>query len=189
MLDLSNIERHIFSGKNLRIITEILEPVLKERARESQKNFMQNLQNHLVTKEIEGGVGSRNITNTVENGNLFTFIGFPEGSNPIGELKNSLEDSFSTEVKHKKSNQFELQIDLDIEKVYKENPYPWAVGDSWVRGIETNIPGMAYYLNTKTKKSRSGGGIQVENLIRNTPYRPIGFLSPLIKQFVEDVIK
>ena len=46
---------------------------------------------HPVTREIRGGSNAPNISGTMHSGNLFGFIGFSAGSDPISPLRSILE--------------------------------------------------------------------------------------------------
>ena len=57
------------------------------------EKFLQDFNSHPVTKEIEAGPNSSNISGTLGGtGNLFTYIGFSSGSKPIEPLRKTLEE-------------------------------------------------------------------------------------------------
>lgn len=185
-INFKELERVIFSGQNLKTVMSIAEPALEKAVEKSQKEMVQDFNSHPVTKEIESGPEASNISGTLNYGNLFSFIGFSKGSNPINGIRNILSAKFPVKLIHKNNNKFQLQIGLDEEKIYKENPYPWASGDSWVRGIERGISGLSHFLQ-KSSNSRSGGGIQVKRVVQQRFYKPILFLSQLIRNFTKRI--
>ena len=51
-------------------------------------------------------------------------------------------------------------------------PVPWAPGLSWAQGIHNgHIPNFGHYMNKDFKKSRSGGGLQVDGEIPDRVFR------------------
>lgn len=157
---------------------------------------------HKVTQEIEGGVDSPNISETLdgkfksENGkNLYSFIGFDSNEpNPINDLRKFLDPKhkYGPKMKldsvEKKRLKFNFVVSTpDINEIYKETPIPWAKGLSWVRRIEIGIPGLSKFLNKfGLPTSRSGGGIQIENEIRSAKFTPVQYLSTIFNNFLKN---
>jgi hypothetical protein len=151
----------------------------------NKNNFLNEFDNHIITKELEAGPGGNNISNTLGGkGNLFSFIGFLKSQNPIEELRSILEQNFSFK-KSKMGNKLKYIINFpDLEKVKKATPMPWENGNSWVVSIERGISGLSYYLSNKfSQKSRSGRGVQTKGRINSLNYKPTDYLSTIIKNF------
>ena len=83
-------------GRSNKLKKELLPQVLKDRkvrteiAKTATTHFLKEkramlaaFDSHPVTREIRGGANSSNISGTMHSGNLFGFIGFPAGSDPI----------------------------------------------------------------------------------------------------------
>lgn len=157
-----------------------------------------------VTQEIEGGVGASNISETLsdipeeyeEGRNLFSFIGFDQGTNPIDKLRPFFDPSHpdGPKIKYLKGSsvkglEFRFAITIpDKDKIFNATPMPWAPGLSWVDRIEKGIPGLGYFLNKEgIKKSRSGGGIQLKNQIRSGRFKNRSYLTKLLKEFLKDI--
>ena len=75
-------------------------PILKREGRkklmrvvnEVHRKLMSEFENHPVTQEIEAGPGTSNISGTLNGyGDLFSYIGFDAGDNPIMAIKIILE--------------------------------------------------------------------------------------------------
>lgn len=164
------------------------------------KIMQEEFEEHPVTREIAGGIGSSNISETLGGGsspkNLFAFIGFPEGeqdpTQPIREAlsPDSNEGPKMTYIGKDAANPLIYRFQIDAPKldaIYKDTPLPWGPGLSWAKKIETSIPGFAKFLPSfNSKSSRSGGGIQVQNSLRAESYTPPanGYLTTIFKNFI-----
>ena len=160
---------------------------------------------HPVTREIDGGISSPNISNTLGGGaapkNLFSFIGFEAGSNPIEPIQNALspEDPAGPKLQYggktitaDKNASFTFRVSSpDKQAIYKRTPMPWASGWSWAQKIETKIPGFARFLNKfMDEPSRSGGGVQIKGHdLRSEEYSPPdgGYLTTIFQNFLARV--
>lgn len=177
--------------------TEIFVPASKEL----KSNFL----NNVITQEIQGGVDATNISNTLvglEDGdgkNLYSFIGFEAGSDPINQILPYFDYSSDVGPKlnflsQRKINVRATQLTLffsvtypDLNTLYSLTPMPWAKGLSWAERIEKGIPNLQNFLNTfDSIKSRSGGGIQTKNSLRTASFQPRPYLSEIIKSFIKN---
>ena len=63
---------------------------------------------------------------------------------------------------------------------------PFESGNSWIKSIEKGISGFSNYLyGLLFAASRSGRGIQSQNKVRRSSYKPIKYFSLLYKNFIE----
>ena len=159
-----------------------------------KKETMSEFNSHPVTREIEAGARATNISGTLGGkGNLFSFIGFDSGADPIGPLRNLILKSYvrlSPPVSGVAYFDFFLP---DIEEVYMNTPMPWAKGRSWARGIEGGMSGLGQYtyVGKGIDKSRSGTAVQSEGNVGRSKYRPVPYMSRIIvnaRQKVERLI-
>lgn len=159
-----------------------------------QKEF----EEHPVTQEIDGGIGSDNISDTLGGGkapnNLFSFIGFRGSDRPTEPIRKRLDPENKEGPKMVKVGKdvrgtavrYQFKVSVPFEEIYKETPIPWAKGLSWAEKIETEIPGFAHFLAAYgLKNSRSGGGVQVEDEIRSGEFNPPkgGYLKGIFERF------
>jgi len=158
--------------------------LLKNKFEEIKKQMIEEFNNHPVTVEIEGGIDSRNISGTL-NGrtNLFSFIGFDAGSNPIQPIRELLNQSLFR-ISSGNSGVVKATFDIPTAKmIFSITPMPWAAGRSWARGIERGISGLGFYLK-KNKGSRSGLGIQSRKQIRKgAKFKNTQYISALINKY------
>lgn len=153
---------------------------------EKNKNtFIEDFDNHPVTQEIQAGPEAKNISKTLNGkGNLFSFIGFNETDSPIDDLREILTTNFSIKRNKVSSRTVSYRIKYPtLEKIKAITSMPWEAGKSWVKGIETGISGLSFYLYKRFKASRSGAAIQAQNEIKPGAFKNIPYLSQMIKKF------
>lgn len=155
-----------------------------------KNNYIQEFINHPITQEIKGGIGATNISGTLGGiTNLYSFIGFDEGTDPIKPIEDLLEKSNYRIIFNNKATDSTVIFDIPTAaQIFAITPMPWAIGRSWARGIETGISGLGYYLK-KTKNSKSGLGIQSStNQVRpGTVFKNTRYISDLINRFSKDL--
>ena len=164
------------------------EAMVKEKYQESKLNFLNDFNDHPVTQELEAGNNASNISRTLNGiGNLFSFIGFYQNDNPIGKLKNIINQKFSIK-KTKKNDGFRFIINYpSLDKLKAETPLPWEGGKSWVLGVEKGISGFGNYMYKKFTEGRSKEALQAENKIRSSSYKQTKYISELINNFIKDM--
>jgi hypothetical protein len=153
-----------------------------------KREMILEFMNHPVTREILGGPNASNESGTLDGyGNLFSFIGFNEGEDPIEIILDLLNDS-----KIQYSNIADSGIMFTIfipskQKIFAATPLPWASGRSWSEGIERGLSGLGYYLNRQNlNNSKSGTGIQVKsNLRKGSKYKPVKYISSLMNEYTK----
>lgn len=142
---------------------------------------------HPVSIEIEGGPDAENSSGTLDGyGNLFSFIGFNEGDSPLEPIVETLQ-STRIELSRETDTGFLMKIFVPSkEDIFSVTPMPWASGRSWSEGIERGISGFGRYLNTDSvNSSRSGGGIEVQSVIRRGKFKNTPYISALINKYVK----
>jgi hypothetical protein len=140
--------------------------------------------NHAVTQEIRQGPSASNISNTLSGvSNLFAFIGFEEGDDPIDpilKIFESMDISFGGEIPMGAKFNISMPTALDIFSI---TPMPWASGRSWAQGIEKGISGLGYLLRNRSSKSRSGEAVQSSVKIRSGGFKNTQYISALINKY------
>jgi hypothetical protein len=167
---------------------------------ETQKQFKKSFEkiknqmiseflSHPVTEEIKAGPNASNTSGTLGggSGNLFSFIGFDSGSDPIDSIeKLLLSTAFTFSKLGKNSVNFSIYIP-SAQEIFSITPMPWATGRSWAKGIETGISGLGYYLLKNTDSSRSGLGIQSPRKVRKkSKFKNTQYISALIKKYEKE---
>lgn len=184
------VERAI-SKQAGRYIQRSYEKQITLRFNAIKRKMISEFLNHPVTKEIAGGASATNISGTLGGyGNLFSYIGFYDGDDPISPVLQLFE---------KTTIQFGGLIDDGAqwnifmparEDIWDASPMPWAAGRSWAKGIETGISGVGQYLynqRLKTATSRSGTAIQSEGKIRGkTRFKNVKYISAILAKYEKE---
>ena len=155
-----------------------------------KNDYIQEFINHPITQEIKGGINAANTSGTLGGiTNLYSFIGFDEGTDPIRPIEDLLNKSNYRIVFNNKATDSTVIFDIPTAaQIFEITPMPWAIGRSWARGIETGISGLGYYLK-KIKNSRSGLGIQssTEQIRTGASFKNTKYISDLINRFSKDL--
>ena len=139
-----------------------------------------------VTIELLEGAGASNISGTLGGiSNLFAFIGFNSGEQPIPPILNMLEGTqiiYKQEIKQRGIGvEFEVSLPT-AEDIFMVTPLPWASGRSWAEGIERGLSGLGYLL--RKSEGRSGAAIQSRvKRVRSGRFQNRPYISSLIKRY------
>lgn len=174
-----------------------MQEAYKKKLEEKQDKLLANFNEHPVTQEIELGNGAPNISRTLGGyGNLFTFLGFEEESNPIKIVRDYLSRDLRMQKTRVTSSAKGVTVYFKVEtpgiRELAGLTQLSHLGRSWVTGIEQGkIDGFQYYLNRwrKMRGSRSGRGIQIDTKLRNKSLRPTKYIDHMLKKFRSSIEK
>jgi len=183
-------------------VQDAIEKAVEKEFNNEKLNALKEFDSHHVTQELlEPQKG--NISMTLGGyGDLFGFIGFESGTDPIAPVKLHLE----SKIKLKGTNlhivyprnvkgQFATGKQTKALKVIFQVPdlndfdksaqfEGWNGGRNWVKGIEKGISGAPYFADYP--RGRSGRGLQ----LRGPKERPSGFKTrPYITEIIENFKK
>jgi len=167
---------------------------------EAQEKLIKDFYSHSVTKEIEAGPTASNSSGTLNGyGNLFSFIGFDRGEDPIAAIGEVIKQKLSVTVRAISSGRFRISIanPPSKEELFSVSQIPWASGSSWAEGIEKGLSNLGSFLykergirgSSAGSFSRSGTGIQIKNNLRSASFRTQPYISKLVDKFYKDVTK
>jgi len=164
--------------------------VIDQEFNKIKNEFIDEFMNHPITQEIQGGISATNSSNTLGGiTNLYSFIGFDEGTDPIRPIEELLKKSNYRILFNNRSVEATVIFDIPTAaQIFEVTPMPWATGRSWAKGIETGISGLGYYLK-KTKNSRSGLGVQTTNqqVRAGVMFKNSKYISDLINRFNKEL--
>lgn len=191
------------------------EKVIRRQALERAKDIVdeaalkmrRDFENHPVTREIDGGVSSPNLSRTLKGGdapeNLYSFVGFEEGDNPTQPVREMFEQPEAMGIKPKLAEQpyfwknsakISYQYSVDYPRIPRQvtsqTKISWLNNASWVTQIEEYIPGFRKFLSGFSfKSSRSGGGIQVKSDLTRAEFKAPknGYLSGIFDKFMDNI--
>lgn len=159
--------------------------LIERKLEKNKQEFLRSFDAHPITQELSEGPSAVNSSRTLGGkGNLFGFIGFEDGDNPIQNLRDFLSGNFDAKRKKVSGEKIVYSIKYpSLEKIKSVTRMPWESGRSWVEGIEKGISGLSNYLYKKSIASRSGAGIQAKNEINSSIFRPMKYMTSIINKF------
>lgn len=176
-------EREVFNTAQFKGLAQ---GIAQRRANIAQNDMVGAFEEHKVTQELAGGIdyaGPSVISyfNSDHNANLYSFIGFKAGTDPVSVLRELLKFPIKVQLATRTKNTYYFKILVPTtEDIEKATPMPddYTSGNfSWARGVEDgDLFGIGEFLTIRASTSRSGGGIQVElksptgSKIEKTPY-------------------
>jgi hypothetical protein len=177
-------------GKNRATVSSLIRQEWEKKIDYAQNQMIQSYETDPVTVEIDGGVLASNSSSTLGGkGNLFSFIGFEEGTDPTQPVKQLLKNKINFSVKALTNGNFKIEIAAPTkEDLYNISPIPWNPGRSWLDGIEKGIAGLGSYVYKESPSSRSGKGIQTKTTVGGR-FSNRSYMSTILKEFLGNVIK
>jgi|ERR1041384_1487732 hypothetical protein len=176
--------------------------IVKKNIETAKNEMLEAFDNHKVTKEIEAGESTNNSSGLLYGyGNLFSFIGFNEGDEPIELVRNILKLNTGLKSDSDKFVRFSgggtiiFGFDVKIpskDELYEKTEYPGENrAGSWLEGIERGLYGLKSYLYDDTGKfeeydSRSTTGLQAKSgqkviIVRKGDARTIKYITEILK--------
>ena len=164
------------------------EKIIRDKFKKIKNELIKEFLSDPVTIEILQGASGSNISGTLGGiSNLFAFIGFDSGEQPISPILQSLENiqiTYNKEIR-KKGIGLEFNISLPTaQDIFAITPLPWASGRSWAEGIERGLSGLGYLL--RKDGGRSGAAVQSRvNKVRSGRFQNRPYISALIKKYTK----
>lgn len=179
----SSIQKQLRSDKDLNLQIRVL---IEKQFKVAHQKLLNDFNSHAITRELRVGEGSPNYSGGLREGNLFGFIGFESGFDPISPIERLLVKA-NILIKQRKVMRSGLTwayaVNIaSINDLYKITPMPWATGSSWLRELEgRGIPNLGQYMYVDAKSSRSTEGIQGGN--RSGGRLRMEYMKPLLEEF------
>lgn len=161
------------------------EKKVKREFKEIKAEMIKEFLSHPVTQEIMEGPSAANISGTLGGvANLFSFIGFDSGDQPVAPILESLETV--NIIYNKEYTEKGIGVSFNVflptvEDIFAITPLPWATGRSWAEGIERGISGLGHLL--RKNKGRSGAAIQTSVKVRGGRFQNTPYISSFIKRY------
>lgn len=195
-IDYNKLVKEVTGGtKNRQITNNIVKKEVESKIDDSRKYMIGLIDQHPVSKEISRGPSAISTSGTLRDlrksgkrggGNLFSFIGFKQGTNPISDIKKLIRAPLNSKVTNIGLGKFRINTEMpDLDTIFNKTPFPWLKGLSWVEGIERGITGLGEFIfgNFSGQGSRSGRGLQLKKTIRAATFTPIIYMSFFYKEF------
>ena len=163
-----------------------LEKEAKRKFKRIKAEMIKEFLSHPITQEIMEGPNAPNISGTLGGvSNLFAFIGFDAGNQPVAPILERLEAVDIIYNKEYKEKGIGVSFNVFLptaEDIFAITPLPWATGRSWAEGIERGISGLGYLL--KKSGGRSGAAVQSRvNKVRGGGFQNTPYISSFIKRY------
>ena len=166
----------------------------ESKINDSKKDFIETFSSHEVTREIEGGADSENISGTLGGyGNLFSFIGFPNGFDASASVKKLINRIIIFKKPYIKQERGGIVASFTISApkisdFEDKTPMPWAAGRSWLTGIEKGISGLGYFMS-RQGSGRSEGGQQIDRKMRQISFKRVSYFSKMYSDFFKKIAR
>tara|TARA_R100000700_G_C3179119_1_gene155342 strand:+ start:3033 stop:3611 length:579 start_codon:yes stop_codon:yes gene_type:complete len=162
-----------------------LQRVATENFKKVKREMIEEFLANPITQEILAGPEGSNISGTLGSvGNLFAFIGFERGEQPISPILTLLEGVTLEYRKPTKNLGMGIIFEVTLptaEDIFAVTPLPWASGRSWAEGIERGLSGLGYLL--RKNKGRSGAAIQSRVKVRGGRFHNTPYISAFIRKY------
>lgn len=184
----NSIKSQVKKDKDLLVQTRL---IIEKQFKRVKDEMIRDFQSHPVTRELKAGASSSNITNTLPEGNLYGFIGFQEGVDPISPLSDLLEKT-SIFIKNRGIGMHGfiwtyIVTSPSLKELYSNTPMPWSNGASWLRELEgRGIPNLGQYMHKSSATSRSGAGFQNKNKSLGGMIR-IPYIKEILSKFEDNL--
>jgi hypothetical protein len=194
VLNKKQLQKEVFVGGQKVVIANIA-PIVERRIRQEQDKMVEEFEDHPVSQEIWAGETASNTSGLLGGyGNLFSFIGFDEGSDPISPISFILREKIPFKIKRANDyGRYNVTIDAPSKaRIYDVAKVDWMGGRSWADGIENGIAGLSRYLYDEDygfQNSLSGTGIQARNAIRGVSQGRTKYLSLILSNFKKRLSK
>ena len=180
----TTIARQLSKDKELQLKVRQL---IEKQFSVAKQKLMSDFESHAVTRELRAGPGSSNVSGSLTEGNLFGFIGFDGGADPVSAIEKMLAKT-DIIIRRRKMGTFGfvwtyLVTSPSMQDLYAATPLPWATGSSWLRELEgRGIPNLGQYMHKRINSSRSGAGFQNRNRPEGGRVQ-IPYIKQLLQQF------
>lgn len=173
-------------------------PEVKDKAKSIANSFfnkahsklLYDFSTHDVTMEIKAGNMAANITNTLNgDGNLFTFLGFLDGTDPTLELEESLKNiSLRQTIIRNNSVYFRIDNIPNKAEIKSVTKMTWGGGTSWAYAVENGDfngdAALSHFIFKSWDKARSREGFQIKGYeYREDEFKSVPYITKIMEKF------
>lgn len=182
-----SVQKQLRSDKDLNLQVRVL---IDKQFKTAHQKLLSDFRAHPITRELKVAEGASNYSGGLPEGNLFGFIGFESGYDPIGPIEQLLVKA-NILIKQRRVMRsgftWAYAVNMpSINDLYKVTPMPWAQGSSWLRELEgRGIPNLGQYMYVDAKTSRSSEGIQGGK--RSGGRLRMAYIKPMLEEFEKNL--
>jgi hypothetical protein len=185
-----------------------IKPLIKQEFDSKKEAMLRDFEQHPVTEALKAGAANPEVddglVNTAHGGNLFSLLGFEEGTDPTVAVREVLTDdvklNLSQTKRQVKTDVIEFRTPVRIpnletvhEKVGQKQRLAWT-SRGFTQLIERGIPWFSSYLFDNRRRfgdaSRSSTAIEAKNQktgglvkVRDGSFGPIRYVSDILARF------
>jgi len=175
---------------NNRVVKQKLTEIVNIEIEKQKLILLSDFAAHPVTQELQAAENATNISSTLGGyGNLFSFIGFFKGTDPISPVL-ALLNTISLKKNGVKFSNGVYQFKISVpskEELGAVTRMPWEAGRSWLFDMEKTISGLGSYLYAASEASRSGTGIQTKNKSFSRSFRGVKYFNTMYNKFLKKI--
>jgi len=169
-------------------VRKVAEQKVENIIEKEKSSLIKAFNNHPVTQEIEAGPKASNISGTLGGyGNLFSFLGFYAGTNPVEPVRDLLYTIRRKTLKIVKGKYYATVQYPSKEEINASSPMTFESARSWVDGIENGISGFSQYIYTRYLAGKSKEGVQSDKMNRGGRYQKRNYLFSMLSIFVKNI--
>jgi len=181
--------------KGYKVFKDKVTPRIEKAFKKETAKLLAAFDDHEITKEIQSGPGASNTSGTLGGyGNLFSFIGFKEGQDPLSPIRSLLARSIKITTIRKKRGELGLILKFSVpseQEIAEVTPSPWST-ESWVEAVEKGMSGLGRYLYSSQQgrfsSSRSGTGVELEVEVRSSANsQPTKYMSKILGDMLKNI--
>lgn len=179
-----------------RVLIKKVRPLIELDYESKKEQFIEAFNSDPVTQEIEGGPSAFSNIGPLATagGNLFSFLGFEAGKEPVGALREYLTRSIElgrTRAGVVKGSKVVFSTPVAFPTVAEVDAFVATNSETkldWDRRpftsvLANGVPGLPNFIFDEEKgfaSSRSGPAIQSKGKVRNGSLGPIPYIGPLL---------
>ena len=153
----------------------------------AKQNVIKEVSRHPISEELESPTfNSKFIVGGDHPKSLFGFFGFQEGTHPVEELLEHIQEDFWIKTDSPMVNrQYNFPFNyLGIAELEALTPLHWS-SRSWLKAVENGLSNIANFISMP-EVGRSSFGIQIKNSLKNPgEFLPTPYMTPIIKEFIQ----
>ena len=175
---------------NSREFKERTRDIVNKKLQKAKEELMREFNSHPVTQELQSGPAGANASGLLGGyRNLFSFMGFKSGSNPVEAVRLYLRESIKIKQGKSRGKTIEFLINTPTLEDFNFAKMPWESGNSWIVSIERGMSSFSYYMHKAYQASRAGVGMQIDHKLRGKSSAPTKYMSSILNNFRKRLTK
>lgn len=167
---------------------------MKREIVHAEAEIIERFLTHAITEEIQSGPYGTNTSGLLNGyGNLYSFLGFEAGTDPVKSVVSFLSKSIKAITVSPSRNSLAVKITIVMPSrrdwKYLEQ-LPW-ISKGWIEAIERGISGLGAYLHDSDdgfEASRSETGLEVRKNISSRYLQGQSYLTDIVQDVTRKLV-